>query len=54
MVAYEIHDCYGVPQCGCWITYCADWSEVESYFEDADAMERLEMGYATVVTVDEA
>lgn len=51
MVAYEIHDSFGCPQCGVWIEYCETWSEVEAYFEDDDAMERLEMGYAIVKEV---
>lgn len=45
---YEIHDCYGAPQCGCDIITCETWGEVEEYFEDADAMERLETGYAII------
>ena len=48
---YEIHDSYGAPQCGVWVEYCEDWHEVESYFEDDSAMERLRMGYATIKEV---
>lgn len=51
MAVYEIHDTFGAPQCGCWVEYCSDWSEVEAYFEDADAAERLAEGYAAIVEV---
>ena len=46
---YEIHDCHWLPQCGCDVVVCDTWQEVEAYFEDDDAMERLRMGYARVV-----
>ena len=45
---YEIHDSYGMPQCGCDIIVCDSFLEVEEYFEDDAAMERLRMGYATI------
>lgn len=48
---YEIHDSYGMPQAGCDIISCDDWHEVEAYFEDDAAMERLRMGYATIKEV---
>ena len=46
---YQIQDSHGVPQCGCEFIDCETWEEVEAYFEDSEAMERLEMGYATIV-----
>ena len=51
LTMYEIHDCHWLPQCGCDIIRCEEWYEVEEYFEDADAMERLEQGYAIVKEV---
>lgn len=48
-IMYEIHDSYGAPQCGCDIIVCDGWGAVEEYFEDGEAMERLEMGYAVIV-----
>lgn len=52
MVAYEIHDSYGCPQCGVWVEYCETWFEVEEYFEDEDAEARLHEGYAIIVEVE--
>ena len=49
---YEIHDCYGMPQAGCDIITCDFWWEVEEYFEVDAAMERLRMGYASIVSAD--
>lgn len=44
---FEIHDCYGAPQCGYDVIVVDTWEEVEEYFcYDDDAAERLEMGYA--------
>lgn len=45
---YQIQDCYGMPQCGCDFITCDTWMEVEEYFEDDAAMERLRMGYAII------
>jgi hypothetical protein len=45
---YKIHDCYGAPQCGWDVIECKFWYEVEEYFDDEAAMERLNMGYASI------
>lgn len=46
---YKIEDTFGLPMCGVEATLCDTWDEVESYFEDEDAMVRLSEGYAWVI-----
>lgn len=46
---YKIEDTFGAPQCGLETTTCDTWDEVEAYFEDEDAMDRLSEGYARVI-----
>lgn len=46
---YEIRDSYGCPQCGYDVITCETWEDVEAYFEDAGAAERLADCYATIV-----
>lgn len=45
---YEIRDTYGLPQCGCEAVACETWEDVEAYFENEDAYERLQEGYASI------
>lgn len=46
---FEIHDSYGIPQCGCEIIKCETWEDVEEYFNNDEALKRLAWGYATIV-----
>lgn len=46
---FKIEDTFDVPQCGIETTICDTWGEVEAYFEDEDAMDRLSRGYARVI-----
>ena len=50
-VQYLIYDCHGLPQCGCDVIECQLWCEVEEYFEDEEALERLHDGYARIEEV---
>ena len=45
---YEIRDTYGAPFCGYEAVACETWEDVEAYFEDEDAYERLQEGYVSI------
>ena len=46
---YKIEDTFGLPMCGIETTICDTWDDVEAYFDDEDALERLYEGYALVI-----
>lgn len=46
---FEIHDSYGVPQCGYEVTKYETWEDVEEYFANDEALERLALGYAIII-----
>lgn len=54
MSGYEIHDCHGLPQCGCEITKLDTWGDVEEYLEaNPDVVERIDGMYAVIVEAKE-
>lgn len=50
---YEIHDSYGVPQCGVDIKSFDDWYELQEYIEvHEDVYNRICEGYAIIIECD--
>lgn len=49
IMAYQIHDSYWAPQCGCEVTTFEEFYEMEDYLDaNPDVMERIREGYATI------
>lgn len=51
VIMYKIEDNHGLPMCGYETIICNTWEDVETYFEDEDAMARLDEGYARIIEI---